>query len=120
MARFLIVLDPSASQDQRDDAVTAISGNGGELVALFDPVAVVAEGDESVQSALSALQGNGVLATDTDGSLDPASLQLTDDQALLVSAWTGTFSADVQDATANRFRDGDGWGFLDSCVIDGG
>ena len=54
----------------------------------------------------------------TGGPGEASSLQLTDDQALLVSAWTGTFSADVQAATANRFRDGDGWGFQDSCVID--
>jgi hypothetical protein len=117
MARFLIVLDPNASQAQRDDAVAAITGNDGEIVALFDPVAVVAEGDASVQTALSALQGNGVLATDTNGSLDPASLDLTDDQTLLVSAWTGTFSADVQGAIADRFRDGDDWGFQTSCEI---
>ncbi len=117
MARFLVVLDPNASQAQRDGAVAAITGNGGEVVAVFDPVAVVAEGDASVQSALSALQGNGVLATDANGSLDPASLQLSDDLTLLVGAWTGTFSADVQNALANRFRDGDVWGFQTSCEI---
>jgi hypothetical protein len=115
MSRFLIVLDPGADDVQRAGALTALADNGGEVVALLDPVAVIAEGDNSAQAALTGLEGTGVLAVDADGTLDPAGLGLTDDQALLVSAWTGTFGADVQDALANRFRDGEGWDFATTC-----
>jgi hypothetical protein len=115
VSRFLIVLDPDATDAQRDDAVAAVGSGGGEVVALLAPVAVIAEGDASVQSALAGLRGNGVLAVDDNGVLDPSSLNLGDDLTLLVGAWTGTFSVDVQAALSDRFRDGDEWGFLFAC-----
>jgi hypothetical protein len=111
------VLDPNASDAQRDNAVAAIASNGGDVVALFDPVAVISEGDDSTQTALNALIGNGVLTLDSDGSLDPSSLGLSDDLLALVAAWTQSFSSDVQNALANRFREGDEWGFPGSCEI---
>jgi hypothetical protein len=117
MARFLVLLDANADESDRDAAVDAIRANGGEIVAVFDPHIVVAEGDESAQDAAGEFLGISVLGTDTDGTIDPSGLGLPTELEAMVALWTQTFTPEVQTALANRFREGENWDFPGPCTV---
>jgi|SRR5215218_7974681 len=117
MPRFLVVLDPNADEADRDAVIDGMRASGGEVIAVFDPHIVVAEGDQSAQAAADQFFGISLLAIDEDGTIDASALGLAPELEAMVALWTVTFTPAVQAALANRFREGEDWGFPGPCTV---
>src|SRR5258708_40050030 len=88
------------------------------MVPVFDPVILIADGDDGTASAVAALT-QGVKAVAYDQAVDVASLGLDADSAVIASAWNLRFTADYQSEKSGRPFDGGSWnGILGDCIRD--
>jgi len=68
MTEFITILSADATTDQVNAMVNAVESNGGEITQLYLSTVIIASGDQSVQDAVSALEGQGVVLVSATGS----------------------------------------------------
>jgi hypothetical protein len=115
MAEFMIVLDGT---DEGLVAVQdALSQNNGSIIAVFDPVILIGDGDDTTVTAVSAITP-GVRAVGYDHPVDVESLGLDEASAFIASGWNTRFNADYEAEKASRPGDGESWTMLGDCVMN--
>lgn len=115
MAEFMIVLD--ATDEGLAAVQSALAQNNGSVIALFDPVILIADGDDTTVSAVTGVVP-GVRAVAYDQPMDVEALGLDEASAVIASGWNLRFTADYQSEKASRPQDGESWNLLGDCVVN--
>jgi hypothetical protein len=117
MAEFVVIEDPSATDDQRTAILAALSNSGGEIVLGLGPFAAIVDGSQSTQNDLEALTGNGVLGVLIDAST-PLPAGLDAETEALIAGWAQTLDPDFVAQHEDPGRDGGSWDPLAGCGTD--
>ena len=116
MTEFITILSADATTDQLNAIVNAIESTGGEIAQGYQPTIIIVNGDQSVQDAVSALEGQGVVLTSATTVDNLDTLNLDDSTTLIVQAWNYGQSADYLALQAANPAAGTPWDFMGNCI----